>query len=127
MPKRREPKFDECLAMMRSRDPQVAEDGFGWLEQRASEYVPRLLDAFEAESDQGVRRWLLELIAGARSRDAFGLLCEQASSTDESLRHWAVRGLELLDTKVARTFLFDHGLSRQCGRPDALRREDPQP
>jgi HEAT repeat protein len=125
MPKRREPKFDECLTMMRSRDPQVAEDGFGWLEQRSSEYLPRLLEAFGNEVNHSIRSWLLELIAEARSEDAFPVLCEQALSEDESLRQWAIRGLELLDTKTSRTFLFEHGLSRQGGRGQTSRREDP--
>lgn len=108
MPKPREPKFDECLAMMRSRDPQVAEDGFGWLEQRASEYLPKLLEAFGNEENHSIRSWLLELIAEACCEDAFPVLCDQALSEDESLREWAIRGLELLDTKASRAFLFEH-------------------
>jgi len=53
---------------------------------------------------------LLELIGEARSEDAFAVLCEQALSSDERFRYWGMIGLELLDTKAARTFLFENGM-----------------
>ena len=53
-----------------------------------------------------MRRWLLELIGEARSPDALSLLVEQLYGSDESLRDWAVRGLEMLDTKPAREQLW---------------------
>src|SRR5690606_7166003 len=115
---------DECLSLMRKRDPQQMEDGFHWLQARACEHLPRLLEAFESEQSLPTRRWLLELIADARSDDAFDVLCEQALSTDEGLRLWAVHGLELLDTKAARRLLFEHGLKRERPGP-ADRRAHP--
>ncbi|WP_208720411.1 hypothetical protein [Amycolatopsis circi] len=31
--------FDSAMQMMRSRDPQRTEDGFGWLHDRAAEHL----------------------------------------------------------------------------------------
>ncbi len=89
-----------------------AEEGFSWLRRQAADHVEDLIAAFEAEADHGVRCWLLELIGEARSETAFDLLCEQAMANDESLKSWAVRGLDLLGTKAARTFMFKHGLNQ---------------
>jgi hypothetical protein len=111
MSKRREPTFKESLAMMRKRNPQLAEDGFHYLRPRAKEYLPELIDAFQTEEMRSVRCWLLELIGEARSEDALPVLCEQALSTDESLKTWGITGLKLLDTKAARAFMFEHQLS----------------
>jgi len=97
---------------MRKRDPQSAEDGFHFLRARAKERLPSLLEAFQAEETHSIRCWLLELIAEARSEDAFAVLCEQALSSDESLRDRGIIGLELLNTKASRTFLFENGLRR---------------
>jgi hypothetical protein len=112
MPKRREPTFGECLSLMRKRDPQLAEDGFHLLRPRAREHLTELIEAFRTEEVHSIRRWLLQLIGEARSEETFAILCEQAVSSDASLRNWAVAGLELLDTKASRTFLFENGLKR---------------
>lgn len=112
MPKRRELTFEECLSLMRKRDPQLAEDGFHFLRPRAKEHLPKLLEAFRTEESHSVRCWLLELVSEACSEDAFAVLCEQAVSSDESFRYWGVTGLEALDTKASRTFLFENGLDR---------------
>ncbi len=104
--KQRFPGIDKCLAMMRKRDPQVAEDGFHWLESRASEYLDRLVEEFRRETDHGVQCWLLEFIGHSKDPRAFELLAEQANSPDESLRDWAIRGLRDLDTKESRTLLY---------------------
>jgi|SRR5262249_1632402 len=112
MGKHREPTFEECLSLMRKHNPQLAEDGFHFLKPRAKEYLPRLMDAFQTERKHSIRCWLLELIGEARSEDAFPVLCEQALSLDESLRSWGIHGLERLDTKASRTFLFQNGLKR---------------
>ena len=96
--------------MMRKHDPAVAEGGFFWLEPLASEYVFELIAAFKAsEPGDKVRYWLLELIGKAKSEAAYELLAEQLGSEDESLRFWAVAGLQNLDSKAARRLLFEHG------------------
>lgn len=105
---RRFPGLNECLAMMRSRhDPQMAEDGFAWLHGRAGAFVDEFIVEFQREPEHGVRCWLLELIGAARSEKALPILIEQAKGADESLRNWAVRGLKNLDTKPARTALWE--------------------
>ncbi len=101
------PGFKNCMAMMRDRDPQVQEDGFHWLLPRATEHVAELIDEFRTEANLGMRCWLLELIGSARSATAFELLAEQLLAADPSLRYWAIDGLKSLDTKEARTQLWE--------------------
>lgn len=92
---------------MRRRDPQAREDGFHLLLPHASEHVDELIAEFAAErDDHGLRCWLLELIGQARSEAALLLLVEQLHGQDPSLRTWAARGLECLDTKAARQELW---------------------
>ena len=110
MSKHREPTFNESLALMRKRNPQLAENGFHHLRPRAKECLPQLIEAFRNEEVRSVRCWLLELIGEARSAEALPILCEQALSADESFKAWGIAGLKLLDTKAARTFLFEHKL-----------------
>ena len=96
-------RFAQALRQMRSRDPQRREDGFDFLREHADSYVDELIAEFAAErDDHGLRCWLLELVAEARSPRALPLLGSQLRESDESLRFWAVRGLEMLDTRAAR-------------------------
>src|SRR5262245_29537134 len=110
--KQRFPGYSACLAMMRKHDPQIQEDGFHWLLPRAAEHVEALIEDFGREQEHGLRCWLLELIGEARSPQAFGLLCEQLGSSDESLRHRAIRALQQLGTPEARQTLFNAGVGR---------------
>ena len=99
---------------MRRHDPQAQEDGFALLAPHAAEHVDDLIAEFGRERDDpGLRSWLLELIAAARSPIALPVLVEQLSSDDESLRSWARTGLELLGTKQARHELWK---AREYGR-----------
>ena len=105
--KRRPLSFSECLGMMRRRGrPELMEEGFFSLLPRAAEHVPELMRAFAEETDEGVRRWLLDLIGQAKSPQAMPLLYDQLRSKDEALRHWAIRGLKSMDTKESRTLLW---------------------
>lgn len=98
--------FTKAMRLMRKHDPQLQEDGFAMLAAIASDVVPQLIAAYETESDHGLRCWLLELIGEARSEDALPVLSRELGSEDESIRDWARRGLEQLDTKEARTVLW---------------------
>jgi len=95
------------MEMMRKHNPQIQEDGFHALLPRAGEHVHQLMKDFRVEKDHGLQCWLLELIGAARSPAAFQLLVEQLHSDDESLRIWAIYGLQQLDTKAARRVLWD--------------------
>ena len=119
MAKVRFPGYRACLAMMRKRDPQVAEDGFHWLLSRAAEYVDELMLEFLREQDQGLRFWLLELIAEAGSPKAFALFQENLTSGEVGVRDGAIRGLQKLNTPEARQALYDAGVRR---RPTVRRR-----
>ncbi|WP_216651358.1 hypothetical protein [Actinomadura litoris] len=93
-------RFDQAMQLMRKSDPQVSEDAFDFLREHADAYVEELIAEFAAErDDHGLRCWLLELIAEARSPSALRVFRDELESMDESLRFWAVRGLEMLDTR----------------------------
>ena len=97
---------------MRKHDPQQQVDGFGMLEPIAAHVLPQLIEAFEAEPDHGLRCWLLELIGHARSERALPVLARELASEDESIRDWARRGLDQLDTKESRTVLWRDSQNR---------------
>ncbi len=100
------PGFKKCMAMMRKRDPLTKEDGFHWLLPHAGEYVHELIEEFGKEKDHGLRCWLLELLASAKSSEAFDFLAEQLRSEDWRFRIRAIQGLNDLDTNEARTLLW---------------------
>jgi len=105
------PGFKACMKMMRSRDPQVQEDGFHSLLPHASEFVEQLIAEFYAEEKHGLRCWLLELLGESKSPQALPVLQENLYSSDESLKSWAIYGLKKLDTKEARRILWEAGAS----------------
>lgn len=101
--------FQAAMRLMRKHDPQLQEDGFAALEDRAAEWLPLLAAELEAERDPGVRAWLLELIGHSGSPEALPILARHLHDPDESLRHWAERGLRHLDTREARRLLRNAG------------------
>jgi hypothetical protein len=103
--------FDRAMRMMRKHDPQTREDGFWMLKPVAAHFLIELIEAFEAETDLGLKCWLLELIGSAHCDDAAPLLARELTSGDESLRSWAAWGLGELNSKPARTMLREHGHS----------------
>src|SRR5262245_25963479 len=98
------------MTLMRKRSAQDREDGFHAMRARARDHVWELMNEFRREADHGLRCWLMELIGEARSEEAFAFMCEWVDSSDESLRDWAIRGMAKLDTKSARSFLFERGV-----------------
>jgi hypothetical protein len=76
------------------------------VQQVAPEHVADLISAYAREEDHGLRCWLLELIGDARSPEALPTLTEALASQDEAIRHCAQTGLQKLDTKEARTLLW---------------------
>jgi hypothetical protein len=100
-------RFDEAVRLMRRRDPETRETGFGMLEPHAAEHLDELVAAFHEEQDRGLRAWLFELIAAARDPKALPLLVRHLA--DDDLRTYAVHGLKALDTKEARTALHRDG------------------
>jgi len=99
--------FRDAMRLMRARYAGDREDGFHTLLPHAAEYIDRLIDEFQRETeDHGLRCWLLELIGEARSEMALPVLVEQLYGDDESLRWWAIHGLRKLNTKRAREELW---------------------
>lgn len=101
------PGFKRCMEMMRSRNPGTSEDGFHWLRAEASDHVQELIEAFQAEEEFGLRCWLVELIDAAKSEAAFEFLADQLRGDNWRIRYRAMQGLKHLDTKEARTLLWD--------------------
>jgi hypothetical protein len=100
------PGFKKCMGMMRKRDCQTQEDGFHWLLPHAADHVHELIEEFGRENDLGLRCSLLELIGSAKSPAAFDFLAGELRGHDQRLRHWAIWALKNLDTKEARTLLW---------------------
>ena len=119
--KARFPGFNKCMEMMRSQNPQIQEDGFHFLLPEAPQYVQELIEAFQSEQGLGLRCWLLELIGAAKSERAFDFLAGQLRSESWQLRYWAIRGLKHLDSRQARTLLWD-AQSWELDAPEATER-----
>jgi hypothetical protein len=94
--------FARAVESLRSPDSGRRARGFDFLREHADAYADELIVEFEREQDHELRRWLLELVCEARSAGALRVLAGQLESDDESLRFWAIRGLEMLDTAEAR-------------------------
>jgi hypothetical protein len=98
-------RFEQAMERMRGADARMREDAFDFLREHADAYVDELIAEFAAEGDPGLRCWLLELVAEARSAKALEVFRDQLESPDESLQFWAVRGLEMLDSREAEQVL----------------------
>ena len=101
------PGFRECLAMMHKHDPQIQEDGFHALLPHAAEYVPELMIAFQQEQEHGLKCWLLESLAEAKSLEAMPMFIEYLYGDDESLQTWAAYGLYRIDNKDTLRMLYE--------------------
>jgi HEAT repeat protein len=95
----------QAIESMRSGDPGRQARGFDFLREHADAYAGDLIAEFDRESDDELRGLLLELICEARSPEALPVLAGQLEGDDESLRFWAIRGLEMLDTREAQDHL----------------------
>lgn len=105
------PRFAEAMRSMRAGDPRRRADAFDFLREHADAYVDDLLAEFAAEGDDHeLRCLLLELISETRSPSALPTLAGQLENDDDRLRMWAIRGLEMLDTREAEQAL-DHARS----------------
>jgi hypothetical protein len=102
---------------MHKHDAQLQEEGFHLLLPNVAAHVDDLIVDFQNEADHGLRCWFLELVGAARDPKAFALFSEQLNSADDSLRYWAKRGLEKLNTPEARQVLFDARLLDRQRRP----------
>lgn len=90
------PGFERCLGFIRSRDSAVMEDGFWWLAERASQYVPELIELTRTEPDPLIRGMLVELLGASRDERALPVLSAELDHPDRQVREWAVRALESL-------------------------------
>lgn len=96
------------MKLMRKRNPELQEEGFHQLLPHASAFVDELLIEFAAETDHGLKCWLLELLGEARDERVLDVFAQYLNAEDESLSHWAEVGLRALDTKQARHLLYEH-------------------
>ena len=83
------------------------EDAFFALQPRAGEYIKELIFEFQVEEQPGVRFYLLELIAEAKSPQALPVLIECLQGDEVDLWVWAIYGLQKLDTREARKALWE--------------------
>lgn len=83
------PGFKQCMNLMRKHDALTQEEGFHALLPEVSNYVDELITEFHTEKDHGLKCWLLELLAKAKSEKALPLFIEYLESDDESFKYWA--------------------------------------
>jgi len=95
------------MKMMRSHEAETKEEGYHSLLPHASEHIPELLVAFQAEQNHGLRCWLFELLGAARSPDLLPLFANALKGEDWALSSQAFRSLRMLDTKEARRLMFE--------------------
>jgi hypothetical protein len=105
------PNFQHCMTLMRRDNSNHQEEGFHLLQAHAAHFVEELMTEFRAETDYGLKCWLLELLGHARSEKAFELFKEQLSVGNLSYRDWAIVGLQKLNTKESRALLTERGFN----------------
>jgi hypothetical protein len=111
------PGIEHCLEMMRSKNAMIQEEGFYFLAPQASKYLDALIAAFQAEEDNHLRAWLLELIAEAKSPQALPILIEYANSSNHALRGWAKSGLKALNRASENSLSMQINLQEGEDRP----------
>ncbi len=104
--------FEECMRLMRSDDALTQEEGFWSLHPRANQYSAELISELEAETDDGLKGWLLELLAEAKAPHAIHSFQKYVTSSDEIQRDFAIRGLRDLNSPEAMMVLSRHGITR---------------
>lgn len=80
------------------------------LQDHATEDPAELIEAIRAPENKGVRLILLGVLENAAVPEAIPLFSDVLQSGDESERDYAIRGLEEIDTKEARTVLWRAGV-----------------
>ena len=95
------------MRAMRKHNPAEQEDGLHSVLRHVADHVDELMAELDSHSHgHGLTCWLLELLGEARSAKALPTLTAFLSSSDESVRWWAERGLVKLNTKAARRELW---------------------
>jgi hypothetical protein len=107
--KLKKPDFQEAMQLMRQRAEHRREEGFLVLKPFAAEFVEELMGEYRAEQDHGLKCWLLELVAMARSEKAFDFLVEQLNVRDLTFRELAIDGLRKLNTAESKKVLKVRG------------------
>ena len=105
----KKPNFQEAMQMMRQRAVHRQEEGFHILKPHAAAFVEELMSEYRSETDHGLKCWLLELVALARSPKAFDFLVEQLNVRDLTFRELAIDGLRKLNTKESKAVLTKRG------------------
>ncbi len=102
------PGLQTCLTLLRTRKAKrLWIDLICWeMWDHVADDVQETVAAFHDEPDEWVRIFLLGAVAEARCPGFIPLLQENLSSENESLSFWAEAGLKNMDTKEARTVLW---------------------
>ena len=88
--------FAEAVQMLRSNDPMTYEDGYQWLQgDNLKQYVHRIANLLDAETDPRMRGRFVELIGNADMPEYIPLLAKELSHPSYEVRLWAYNGLSL--------------------------------
>jgi HEAT repeat protein len=97
---------------MRHSNPAINEEGYGLLLPYAADYVPQLIQAFKSDENAQIRGLLMELIGAAQAPAALPFLRACLHDESETVRNWAVDALRQMNTREARTALWQSEIGR---------------
>ena len=101
--------FLSAMERMRSKHANQQEQGYNMLLAHAGKFPEELIAEFRAETDHGLKCWLLELLADSRSEKVFDLFHEMLDASNLTFRDLAVKGLRRLNSKESKKLLSDRG------------------
>ncbi len=105
------PKFPgvgTCVRLLRSSNVKGAylDALLGDLVDHLPEHLAEVIAAFRAEPDERVRIMLIDAISEVAPPEALEFFVENVNSPNASIRFWAERGLEKMESKEARAALW---------------------
>lgn len=109
----RRPSIDQCLDVLSERNTRgLWIDLACWeLEEHARETPQEVIDTVSRLDDPWLRLIMLGAIENAEIEEAIPLFAEILSRGTTEEQSYAIRGLRAINTKAARTILFEAGVS----------------
>ena len=87
------PEFNECIEMLRSRDPMTYEDGYHWLQGYLDKYIDELVQLMLKEEDPDRRSKFVELVGDSKNPKVIPILKAELRNPHKEVRSWAYSSL----------------------------------
>ncbi|WP_221031930.1 HEAT repeat domain-containing protein [Actomonas aquatica] len=95
------PTFEECVGMLRSKDPMTYEDGYQWLQGFLSTHFKDIVVLMQKEQDEDIRSKFVELVGDSKRSEAIPILEAELKSDLMAVRSWAYSSLLYFEDPVA--------------------------